>query len=142
MTEELLKERKKMLGELVQDKNYTPMKLKELAMLLNIPRHQRDELKQVLDILVAEGKIGVSKKGKYGKMDAFAQTGIFCGHAKGFGFVTVEGQREDVFIPAEKTLGAMHGDRVQITVDSENTGRRQEGAVVRILEHVNKTVVG
>ncbi len=87
MTEGLLKERKKMLGELVQDKNYTPMKLKELAMLLNIPRHQRDELKQVLDILVAEGKIGVSKKGKYGKMDAFAQTGIFCGHAKGFGFV-------------------------------------------------------
>ncbi len=142
MTEELLKERKKMLGELVHDKNYTPMKLKELAMLLNIPRHQREELKQVLDILVSEGKIGVSKKGKYGKPDEFAQAGIFCGHAKGFGFVTVEGQTEDIFIPAEKTMGAMHGDRVQITVDSENTGRRQEGAVVRILEHVNKTVVG
>ena len=39
MTEELLKERKKTLTELVHDKNYTPMKLKELAMLLNIPKH-------------------------------------------------------------------------------------------------------
>ena len=54
MTEELLKERKKMLGELVHVKNYTPMKLKELAMLLNITRHQREELKQVHDILVSE----------------------------------------------------------------------------------------
>lgn len=142
MTEELLKERKKMLVELVHDKNYTPMKLKELAILLNIPKHQREELKEVLDLLVSEGKIGVSKKGKYGKPDEFAPIGIFSGHAKGFGFVTIEGQKEDVFIPAEKTLGAMHGDRVQIAVESENTGRRQEGAVVRILEHVNKTVVG
>lgn len=142
MTEELLKERKKMLVELVHDKNYTPMKLKELAMLLNIPKHQREELKEVLDLLVSEGKIGVSKKGKYGKPDEFAPIGIFSGHAKGFGFVTIEGQKEDVFIPAEKTLGAMHGDRVQIAVESENAGRRQEGSVVRILEHVNKTVVG
>lgn len=142
MTEELLKERKKTLQELVHDKNYTPMKLKELAMLLNIPKHQREELKEVLDILVSEGKIGVSKKGKYGKPDEFAPIGIFSGHAKGFGFVTIEGQKEDVFIPAEKTMGAMNGDRVQIAVESENTGRRQEGAVVRILEHVNKTVVG
>ena len=142
MTEELLKERKKMLEELVHDEHYAPMKLKELAMLLNIPKHQREELKEVLDLLVSEGKIGVSKKGKYGKPDEFAPVGIFSGHAKGFGFVTIEGQKEDVFIPAEKTLGAMHGDRVQIAVESENTGRRQEGAVVRILEHVNKTVVG
>ena len=142
MTEELLKERKKILTDLVFDKQYTPMKLKELAMLLNIPKHQREELKEVLDILVSEGKIGVSKKGKYGRPDAFALIGIFSGHAKGFGFVTVEGMTEDVFIPAEKTLGAMHGDRVQITVEEEGTGRRQEGAVVRILEHVNTTIVG
>ena len=89
MTEELLKERKKILTDLVFDKQYTPMKLKELAMLLNIPKHQREELKEVLDILVSEGKIGVSKKGKYGRQDAFALIGIFSGHAKGFGFVTV-----------------------------------------------------
>ena len=36
MTEELLKQRKEMLVQLVHDKTYVPMKLKELAMLLSV----------------------------------------------------------------------------------------------------------
>ena len=64
MTEELLKQRKEMLTDLVNDKTYVPMKLKELAVFLNIPKHQREELKEVLDILISEGKVGISKKGK------------------------------------------------------------------------------
>ena len=142
MKEELLKQRKEMLTVLVNDKTYVPMKLKELAVFLNIPKHQREELKEVLDILISEGKVGISKKGKYGKPDESSPIGIFCGHAKGFGFVTIEGREQDIYIPAEKTGGAMHGDRVQIVVETENSGRRPEGAVVRILEHANKTVVG
>ena len=50
MTEDVLKQRKQMLTDLFQDKTYTPMKLKELAAFLEIPRSQRDELKEVLDI--------------------------------------------------------------------------------------------
>jgi len=142
MTEEVLKQRKEMLTALVQDKTYVPMKLKELAMLLDVPRERREELKEVLDILVSEGKVGISKKGKYGRPETFAQVGTFSGHAKGFGFVTIEGQEQDIFIPAEKTGGAMHGDKVQVVVESESRGRRPEGCVVRILEHANETVIG
>ena len=142
MTEELLKQRKEMLVQLVHDKTYVPMKLKELAMLLSVPKEQRDELKEVLDILIAEGKIGISKKGKYGKAEEFALAGTFSGHAKGFGFVTIEGREQDVFIPADKTKGAMDGDKVQIVIDGEARGKRAEGAVLRILEHANKTVIG
>ena len=142
MTEELLKQRKEMLVQLVHDKTYVPMKLKELAMLLSVPKEQRDELKEVLDILIAEGKIGISKKGKYGKAEEFALAGTFCGHAKGFGFVTIEGREQDVFIPADKTKGAMDGDKVQIFIEGEARGKRAEGAVLRILEHANKTVIG
>ena len=142
MTEELLKQRKEMLVQLVHDKTYVPMKLKELAMLLFVPKEQRDELKEVLDILIAEGKIGISKKGKYGKAEEFALVGIFSGHAKGFGFVTIEGREQDVFIPADKTKGAMDGDKVQIVIEGEARGKRAEGAVLRILEHANKTVIG
>ncbi len=142
MTEELLKQRKEMLVQLVHDKTYVPMKLKELAMLLSVPKEQRDELKEVLDILIAEGKIGISKKGKYGKAEEFALVGIFSGHAKGFGFVTIEGREQDVFIPADKTKGAMDGDKVQIVIEGEARGKRAEGAVLRILEHANKTVIG
>lgn len=142
MTEELLKQRKEMLVQLVHDKTYVPMKLKELAMLLSVPKEQRDELKEVLDILIAEGKIGISKKGKYGKAEEFALVGTFSGHAKGFGFVTIEGREQDVFIPADKTKGAMDGDKVQIVIEGESRGKRAEGAVLRILEHANKTVIG
>lgn len=131
-----------MLTELIHDKTYVPMKLKELAMLLNVPKNQREELKEVLDILVSEGKVGISRKGKYGKAEDFAKIGQFCGHARGFGFVAIEGQEQDVFIPAEKTGGAMHGDKVQIIIEAENRGKRPEGAVVRILEHANETVIG
>lgn len=151
MEKEALEQRKQMLTELMQDKAYVPMKAKELAMLLNIPKTQRGELMEVLDALVAEGKIGVSKKGKYGKAEAFSVNGIFSGHPRGYGFVTVDGIEEDVFIPEEKTGSALHGDRVQIVIESEGRagegkngmgGRRAEGFVLRVLERANKEIVG
>lgn len=139
---ELLEQRKAMLVSLMNEEAYVPMKLKELAILLNVPKEQREELKQVLNLLLAEGKISVSKKGKFGKAEAFALVGVFSGNARGFGFVAIEGQEEDVFIPADRTGGALHGDRVQIVIDSERRGGRPEGTVVRILEHANETLVG
>lgn len=139
---ELLEQRKAMLVSLMNEEAYVPMKLKELAILLNVPKEQREELKQVLNLLLAEGKISVSKKGKFGKAEAFALVGVFSGNARGFGFVAIEGQEEDVFIQADRTGGALHGDRVQIVIDSEGRGGRPEGTVVRILEHANETLVG
>ena len=142
MERRLLEERKKNMEALLHDPSYTPIKLKELAMLLGIPKDQREELREVMDSLVKEGKAGISRKGKYGKPEAFALTGIFSGHSKGFGFVTVEGMEEDIFIPPDKTGGALNGDRVQITAEEERTGKRKEGAVVRVLEHANERIVG
>ncbi len=138
----VLEQRKAMLVSLMNEEAYVPMKLKELAILLNVPKEQREELKQVLNLLLAEGKISVSKKGKFGKAETFALVGVFSGHSRGFGFVAIEGKEEDVFIPADKTGGALHGDKVQIVIDSERRGGRPEGTVVRILEHANETLVG
>ena len=53
-----------MLEEVMNDRSYVPMKAKELAMLLGIPKSQRDELAQVLDYLVSEGRIGISITGR------------------------------------------------------------------------------
>lgn len=142
MDETKLNDRKAMLTALFEDKAYVPMKVKELAVLLNVPKSQRGELQEVLDVLVAEGKAGVSKKGKYGKPETFSIQGIFSGHPRGFGFVTAEGREQDVFIPEDKTGGALHGDKVQIVVEQEPSGKRAEGAVIRILEHANTTIIG
>ena len=143
MDRELLEQRKQMLTELVHDKSYVPMKAKEIAMLLNIPKAMRGELQEVLDELVLEGKLGISKKGKYGKPETFAVVGIFSGHARGFGFVTVEDMEQDVFIPEDKIGSALNGDKVQIVIESESrNGRRGEGTVLKVLEHANSELVG
>lgn len=142
MTEELLRKKKENMLKLIQDPTYVPMKLKELAMLLDVPRERRDDLKEVMDALVAEGKVGLSKRGKYGKPETVAMVGTFTGNAKGFGFVTIEGQDQDIYIGADKTRDAMHGDTVQIVVEAARGGRRPEGTVVRVLERANKTLVG
>ncbi|MFT4004958.1 MAG: ribonuclease R, partial [Lacrimispora sp.] len=143
MTEEQLMQRKAMLLSLFTDPAYVPMKLKELAILLDVPKDQREDLKKVLDSLLAEGKVGVSQKGKYGKPDIGSVAGIFSGHPKGFGFVAVEEQEQDIFIPEEKTGGALHGDTVLISVESKpGNGKRAEGSVIRVLEHANEQVIG
>ena len=98
MDRETFKKRKEMIQTLMCDPNYTPMKIKELAILLQVPREQREELTEVLDALLAEGQIGISKRGKYGRPEDTALVGIFTGTANGFGFVTVEGMDEDIYI--------------------------------------------
>ena len=135
-------ERKDMLLALMNEKEYVPMKLKELAILLDVPKENREELKQVLDALMAEGKISVSKKGKYGKAEIFAQTGIFHAHPRGFGFVTIEGREGDVFVAPDNIKDAMDGDTVQVVVEEETKNRKAEAVVVKILIRANETVIG
>lgn len=143
MTEEQFTQRKTMLLSLFTDPAYVPMKLKELAILLDVSKEQREDLKQVLDSLLSEGKIGISQKGKYGKPDLGSITGVFSGNPKGFGFVSVEGREEDVFIPEENTNGALHGDTVLISVENKTgSGKRSEGNVIRVLNHVNEQIIG
>lgn len=135
-------ERKDMLLSLMNEKEYVPMKLKELAILLDVPKENRDELKQVLDALMAEGKISVSKKGKYAKAEVFAQTGTFSAHPRGFGFVTIEGREGDVFVAPDNTGDAMDGDTVQVVVEEETRNRKAEAVIVKVLKRANETVIG
>ena len=71
------------------------------------------------------------------------RVGTFIGNQKGFGFVEVEGEEEDIFIPASAAGTAMHQDQVQVLLGKEpKKGKRQEGTVIRILERANQKIVG
>ncbi|MBA4688870.1 MAG: ribonuclease R [Candidatus Galacturonibacter soehngenii] len=142
MEKELLEERKKVIYELICDELYIPMKMKEIASLLQVPKEDREDLKIVLDELLADGKIEVSKKGKFSKASGKFLTGIYTGHQKGFGFVTVEGMEEDIFISESSANGAVHKDTVQVVLTEEKGGKRKEGAVVKVLSHGMKELVG
>ena len=140
--EEQLERRKKVIFDMLNDKQYVPMKLKEMAMLLQIPKENRSELKAVLDALILEGKAEVTSKGKYRRATAKTVTGVFTAHPRGFGFVEVEGREEDVFIAEENVGGALHQDTVQVLLLPVSTGKRQEGRILRILEHGIHEVIG
>ena len=135
MDKELLKERKRTIYDFICDEFYVPMKIKEIAIMLNVPKEQRRELQEVLDELVCDGKIEVSAKGKYSKSEGKYLTGIFTAHQRGFGFVTVPGEDEDIFIPEAQVNGAMHLDTVQVAVTKgASSEKRREGSVVKILK--------
>ena len=94
--DERFEKRKKIIYDFMCDDLYVPMKLKEIAVLLQVPKDQKDDLKQVLDSLEEEGKIHLSKKGKYIKGEGRRLSGIYQAHPKGFGFVSIEGEKDDI----------------------------------------------
>lgn len=164
-----------MLYDVMCCKEYTPMRAKDMAVLLQIPAGKREELHKTLDVLLEEGKITVNKRGRYeavreekrkdakksGKKERIEEkrekkekrgknkreeaylTGTFISNPKGFGFVEIEDEETDIYIPEENTCGAFYKDLVQIQiVKEEREGRRREGKVVKILEHTVTSVVG
>ena len=134
--------RKKLICELMEDQCYVPMKEKELAVFLQVAREDREELKEVLDELLAEGKLEITKRGRYKKPEARYVTGTFIGNQRGFGFLEVEGQEEDLFIPESRVGNAFPGDTVQVLLLPGRRGRRQEAEVVKVLERSVRQIVG
>lgn len=140
--EQGLEKRKKVVCDLMYDSLYVPMKFKELAMLLNVPREKRDELREVLDSLEADGRIYLSKRGKYCRGEAKRLTGVFRANARGFGFVVTEDEEADVFIGEEDINGAFDGDQVEFVLTREARGRSREGKIVRIISRGLTEIVG
>ena len=113
----MIDERKKeMVLAFLKDRSYRPMRFREMAGLLQVPKEERGELNEILDRLIHEEKIAVDLEGRYIPMSATVAVGIFQATDKGYGFVTVEGEENDWFIPASYTGGAMHGDLVRVAV--------------------------
>ncbi len=137
--------RKKVIYEFICDDMYAPMKIKELAIMFQVPKEERRVLKEILTELVEEGKVRVTSKGKYVKGSAENLVGVFTAHERGFGFVTIEGREDDIFISGDDTNGAFQGDSVEVVLTKSNedgNGKRAEGKVVKILSHGITTLVG
>lgn len=137
--------RKKMVYQFICDDFYVPMKMKEMASVLQVKKEERQELKEILDALESEGKIHKTQKGNYVKGQGNRLTGIYQAHARGFGFVSIEGSDDDVFIPEEESGGALQGDEVEIQITrgaGPKTGQRQEGKVIKILKRGMSRIVG
>lgn len=149
--------KKKLILELFHDELYVPMKRKELAMFMQVSDDLRGEFDSVIDELINERAIIVTEKGKLmlghgsdkGKKEKEVSQdneliGIYTGHAKGFGFVTIEGMDDDFFIPEGCSLNACHNDTVQIEVikNSAREGHRTEARIIKVVERSKDVIVG
>lgn len=144
MNRKEIDERKKLIFDLMGEEMYVPMKEKELAILLQVTKADREDFRQVLDELLAEGKITITKRGKYMRPEENEQiiVGTFVSHPKGFGFVEVEGMDDDLYIPETKVNGAFHKDTVQVVLLPGQRGKRQEAEIVKIIARGMRQVVG
>ncbi|MCI9385082.1 MAG: ribonuclease R [Lachnospiraceae bacterium] len=136
--------RKKVIMDLVAADFYVPMKEKELAIMLQVSKEDRGELNRILNELLAEGKLSLTKKGKFVKAKHTDKEfiGTFISHPKGFGFVEVDGREEDLYVPENYVNGAFHKDTVKVALLSGKNGRRQEAQVVEIIARGMKQIVG
>ena len=142
MANQQFEERKEKVYHFMSGEFYVPMKEKELAIMLQVSKEDRQELSDILRALLADGKIQLSKRGKYSVAEVPIISGIFISHPKGFGFVEVEGIEEDLFIPESKVNGAFHKDIVQVVLLPGQRGKRQEAEVVQIIERNTTQIVG
>lgn len=140
----LMEERKDKILDFMNDKQYVPMKAKEIANILNVPKNEYEDFRILLNQLEEENKIEKNKKSKYKLIDTSKfLTGIFRGNQKGFGFVKIEDSDEEIYISEHNTKNALNGDKVFIEiVDTSSDNLHKEGKIVKILKHEKDTIVG
>lgn len=139
---DLYNRRKQTVYDFICDGDYPPMKFKEMCTFLQVPGDERQTFLDILNDLTDEGLIVRSAKGRYQKIGEGIYKGTFIGNQRGFGFVRVEGMKEDFFVPEKNTMVAFHGDTVLIRADERPKGMKQEAAVIKVLERGMKKIVG
>jgi ribonuclease R len=136
---------------LLRSPKYRPMDKVELGKALGRKSGVRMGLNEILRQLEQSGEIARIRKNRYVlPSEADLVTGTLHVHQAGYAFLPREKPGEqDLFIAAENTGTAMHGDKVvaRITRDvpyaRARGGRdRAEGRVIRILERAHDTIVG
>lgn len=138
-----LERKNKILG-LMKDEAYVPMKIKEMAFLLEVSQEDFKSFNDIINNLIKEGDVILTKKGKLilpEKLNLFK--GTFLSNAKGFGFVTQENNDgRDIFIPSNHTNGAMNKDTVLVKINLDVPNKKQEGEVVSIIHRGMNFIVG
>ena len=138
-----MEERKQKILDFMSDDDYVPMKAKEIATLMRVPKNEYHDFLEVIGELELELKIEKNRKNRYRISEKTYYDGYYRKNQKGFGFVRIEDREDEIYIAKENSLNALNGDHVLIEIlEEENKIKRAEGRIVKILKHEKDTVVG
>ena len=128
--------------EFMKDPEYKPMKAKEIAIILGVPKKEYTKFQEAIAELKKEFKIGKNHKNKYKVIEEEYKEGNFRKNAKGFGFVNI-GEEDEIYISKENTNNALNGDIVLVEIlEEKNKLKKAEGKIKRIIKHEKDTIVG
>ncbi|MGO2082350.1 ribonuclease R [Vagococcus sp.] len=121
--------------------------MEQLAEGLNLQKSKDFKfLVQTIAQMEREGLIAFNKKGKVKLVNkSMVLEGLFRANERGFGFVTIDTEEDDVFIPKGQTNFALEGDTVKIEIVANGDpleGKAAEGKVIKVMERGSSQLVG
>ena len=138
-----MEEKEQKILDFMKEEEYVAMKAKEIAMMMRVPKNEYNNFLDCLGNLELQMKIQKNRKNKYRLVDKTYYDGIYRKNQKGFGFVKLEEQEDEVYISKNNSLNALNGDRVLIElIEEKNKIKSAEGKIIKILKHEKDTIVG
>lgn len=124
--------------------DYKGMEIHELAHVFE--QNTTHQFKEFVKIMVALEDVGKVKRGIGDRYFLPEKMGVFTGkvilNAKGFAFIDLGEDEEDVYVAKDHLNGALNNDIVQVQIKQKSNGASLEGEVVKILERGSSRVVG
>lgn len=120
------------------------LSIDELDSALNLNTiEETKEFSDALRELEDSYEIYRSNKNRYMLLEnSNLRKGILRMNKKGFGFVEVSGEEEDIFIAPDNINKALNNDTVIVEILSKSSGEKREGRIVKTLERDLSTIVG
>ena len=120
------------------------LSINELDSALNLNTiEETKEFSDALRELEDSYEIYRSNKNRYMLLEnSNLRKGILRMNKKGFGFVEVSGEEEDIFIAPDNINKALNNDTVIVEILNKNSGEKREGRIVKTLERDLSTIVG
>ncbi len=142
---------KKRIVKLLKRRDYAPLKLAQLAKVLNVSQEDYPQFKLAFEELRRAGHVVMGAKSLVSLVPMSGRiTGTFRANPKGFGFVIPlePSSHGDLFVPPDATAEAMTGDIVlaKVVKKGKRAGPgapgRYSGQVVEILQRAQNRFVG
>ncbi len=138
-----MEDREQKILDFMSDDDYVPMKAKEIAMLMRVPKNEYHDFLEIIGKLELELKIQKNRRNRYKISEKTYYDGFYRKNQKGFGFVSIDDREDEIYISKENSLNALNGDHVLIEITEDgNKIKSAEGKVVKILKHEKDTAVG